>query len=114
MAPESAPAINPDIAPVPSVSTRVPSALAPADARSALRPAPTATARSARYHFFIDKLKVGGIRFGPPPRLFIEGLTYKPGDVVDQRLGIVFIGLDVTKKEIVFKDDLGTVIRRRY
>ena len=114
MAPESAPAINPDIAPVPSVSTRVPPALAPADVRSALRPAPTATARSARYHFFIDKLKVGGIRFGPPPRLFIEGLTYKPGDVVDQRLGIVFVGLDVTRKEIVFKDDTGAMIRRRY
>lgn len=113
-APESTPAINPNVAPGPSASTRVPPALAPADARSALRPAPTATARSARYHFFIDKLKVGGIRFGPPPRLFIEGLTYKPGDVVDQRLGIIFVGLDVTRKEIVFKDGTGTVIRRRY
>ena len=114
MAPESAPAINPNVTPGPSASTRVPPALAPADARSALRPAPTATARSARYHFFIDKLKVGGIRFGPPPRLFIEGLTYKPGDVVDQRLGIIFVGLDVTRREIVFKDGTGTVIRRRY
>jgi hypothetical protein len=111
-APESAMAINPNISPVPSAATRVPSALAPAVPRPA--PPPALTARNARFHFFIDKLKVSGIRSGPPPRLFIDGLTYKPGDVVDQRLGIVFIGLDVTRKEIVFKDDTGTLIRRRY
>ena len=112
LAPEAATAINPSVSPVPATPTRVPPVLAPAVTRATPRPA--LTARDARFHFFIDKLKVSGIRSGPPPRLFIEGLTYKPGDVVDQRLGIVFIGLDVTKKEIVFKDDLGTVIRRRY
>jgi hypothetical protein len=111
-APESATAINPKVSPVPSASTQVPPALAPADPRSALRPA--LTGRSSRFHIFVDQLKVGGIRVGPPPRLFIEGLTYKPGDVVDQRLGIIFVGLDVTNKEIVFKDDTGTMVRRRY
>ena len=111
-APEAAMAINPSVTPVPSAATRVPPALAPAVPRPA--PPPALTARSARFHFFIDKLKVSGIRSGPPPRLFIEGLTYKPGDVVDQRLGIVFVGLDVTRKEIVFKDDTGTMVRRRY
>jgi hypothetical protein len=111
-APESATAISPNVSPVPSASTRVPPALAPADPRSALRPA--FTGRSSRFNIFVDQLKVGGIRVGPPPRLFIEGLTYKPGDVVDQRLGIIFVGLDVTNKEIVFKDDTGTMVRRRY
>ena len=111
-APESAMAINPNVSPVPSASTRIPPVLAPAEPRSALRPA--LTGRNARFHLFVDKLKVGGIRVGPSPRLFIEGLTYKPGDVVDQRLGIIFVGLDVTNKEIVFKDDTGTMIRRRY
>jgi hypothetical protein len=110
--PESATANNPSVAPVTTTHPRVPPALAPADSRVAPRPA--LTARDARFHFFIDKLKVSGIRSGPPPRLFIDGLTYKPGDVVDQRLGIVFVGLDVTRKEIVFKDDTGTLIRRRF
>jgi hypothetical protein len=112
VAPAAATAINPSVTPVPTAHPRVPSALAPVDSRAAPRPA--LTARDARFHFFIDKLKVSGIRSGPPPRLFIDGLTYKPGDVVDQRLGIVFVGLDVTRKEIVFKDDTGTLIRRRF
>lgn len=113
--------ITPNVSPVPPSATLVPPTLAPAGPQPALAPAgpqpaqrPVLSKRDARFHFFIDTLKVSGIRFGPPPRLFIEGLVYKPGDVVDQRLGIVFIGLDVTHKVIVFQDDTGMIIRRRY
>lgn len=109
---ESIPAANQKAAPGPSASARVLPAPVPAGPPSA--PPPTLSGRSARFHLFVDKLKIGGIRFGPPPRLFIEGLTYKPGDVVDQRLGIIFVGLDVTRKEIVFKDGTGAMVRRRY
>jgi len=121
--PEVAPApealSTPNVLPVPRTATLVPPApagpqptLAPAGPQPARRP--VLSTRDARFHFFIDTLKVSGMRFGPPPRLFIEGLVYKPGDVVDQRLGIVFVGLDVTHKVIVFKDDTGAIIRRRY
>ena len=63
---------------------------------------------------FVEKLKIGGVRVGPPARLFLGGVTYKPGDVIYQPFGIVFVGVDPKTEELLFKDDTGTVIRRRY
>jgi hypothetical protein len=98
--------------PVPPDSTLVPSPGGPGAPKSAMSPA--ISGRNSRVYIFIEKLKVGGIRMGPPPRLFIEGLTYKPGDVIDQRLGIIFVGVNVSTRELVFKDRTGIVVRRRY
>ena len=75
---------------------------------------PAVVAPSQSFRIFIDRLKIGGVRVGPPARLFLGGVTYKPGDIVDQPLGIVFVSVDVTTQEIVFKDDTGAVVRRRY
>jgi len=47
-------------------------------------------------------------------RLFLGGVTYKPGDVIDEGLGIVFVSVDVTTQEVVFKDGTGAIVRRRY
>jgi hypothetical protein len=71
-------------------------------------------APSQQFRVFVDRLKIGGVRVGPPARLFLGGVTYKPGDVVDQTLGIVFFSVDMTAQEIVFKDSTGAVVRRRY
>jgi hypothetical protein len=113
--PEVAPApealITPNVLPAPA-STLVPHPPGPGAPKSAIPPA--GYGRNSRFYIFIDQLKIGGIRMGPPPRLFIEGLTYKPGDVIDQRLGIVFVGVNVSAKELVFKDRTGAVVRRRY
>lgn len=114
--PEVAPApeasITPNVLPVPPASTLVPRPPGLGAPKSAM--SPTISGRNSRLYIFIDQLKVSGIRMGPPPRLFIEGLTYKPGDVIDQRLGIVFVGVNVSTKELVFKDRTGAVVRRRY
>ncbi|HUJ45040.1 MAG TPA: hypothetical protein VLW52_15715 [Opitutaceae bacterium] len=89
-------------------------------APSATPAAPGAEAPAAvvqpnqRFRVFVDRLKIGGIRVGPPARLFLGGVTYKPGDVIDEGLGIVFVSVDVSTQEILFKDGTGAVVRRRY
>lgn len=90
-----------------------PAAAAQATPNNAAPPA-AVVAPTQRFRVFIDRLKIGGVRVGPPARLFLGGVTYRPGDVIDPSLEIVFFGVDVTAQEIVFKDGTGAVVRRRY
>jgi hypothetical protein len=101
----SATSTSPGGVPAPAAATQAtPNAAAPA----------AVVAPSQRFRVFIDRLKIGGVRVGPPPRLFLGGVTYRPGEVIDPSLGIVFVSVDVTAQEIVFKDGTGAVVRRRY
>lgn len=101
----SAASTAPGGVPAPAAATQAtPTAAAPA----------AVVAPSQRFRVFIDRLKIGGVRVGPPARLFLGGVTYRPGDVIDQSLGIVFVSVDVTAQEIVFKDGTGAMVRRRY
>ena len=93
-------------------STRGSTAVAPKAPSAAASPA--VVAPSQRFRMFIDRLKVGGVRVGPPARMFLGGVTYKPGDVIDQELGVVFVNVDVTAQEMVFRDGTGAEVRRRY
>lgn len=72
-------------------------------------PVPTALFRT-----FVDRLKISGVRTGPPARLFVDGVAYHPGDIMDRALGLVFVGVDTTTNEIIFKDATGAVVRRRF
>ncbi|HUL53223.1 MAG TPA: hypothetical protein VLT83_07435 [Opitutaceae bacterium] len=94
----------PGATPAPAAAPAAPGATAPA----------AVIAPSQSFRVFVDRLKIGGVRVGPPARLFLGGVTYKPGDVIDEGLGIVFVSVDVTTQEIVFKDGTGAVVRRRY
>ena len=67
-----------------------------------------------QFRNFVDHLKINGVRTGPPARLFVEGATCRPGDVLDRDLGVVFDGVDATTSEILFKDATGAVVRRRF
>ena len=67
-----------------------------------------------QFRTFVDHLKINGVRTGPPARLFVEGATCRPGDVLDRDLGVVFDGVDATTSEILFKDATGAVVRRRF
>ena len=66
------------------------------------------------FRTFVDRLKISGVRTGPPARLFVDGVAYHPGDIVDRSLGLVFVGVDAATSEIVFKDSTGAVVRRRF
>ncbi len=98
-------------------------------AAPAAQPAPAATAATApavkaapppppapspRFRAMIDRLKISGFRAGPPARLFVGGVTYQPGDTIDEGLGIVFTGFDAKAGDLIFKDGTGAEIRRHF
>ncbi|MDD2763236.1 MAG: hypothetical protein PHE83_04575 [Opitutaceae bacterium] len=101
--------IRSETAPAPVAAQVTPSSPPAAPAASAVISGP-----NPEFRTFVEKLKIGGVRIGPPPRLLLEGVTYKPGDVIYQPFGIVFVGVDAKTKELLFKDDTGAVVRRRY
>ena len=78
---------------------------------SAGRPAPRLVP-SPQFRALIDRLKISGFRAGPPPRLVIGGVTYLPGDVINDSLGVVFFAVDPKTGELVFKDSVGAELRR--
>jgi hypothetical protein len=69
---------------------------------------------SAAFRAFVDHVKIGGVRTGPPARLVVDGVACDPGDVMNRELGVVFVGVDADKNEILFKDATGAVLRRRF
>lgn len=75
---------------------------------------PTPAGPSPRFRAFVDQLKIGGFRVGPPARLFLGGITYNEGDVIDQDLGIIFAGVDPKTGEVMFKDGSGAALRRQF
>jgi hypothetical protein len=77
-------------------------------------PPPPPPEPTLQFRAFVDHLKINGVRTGPPPRLFVDGISCRPGDVLDHDLGVIFDGLDTTSDEIIFKDATGAVVRRRF
>jgi hypothetical protein len=69
---------------------------------------------SARFRAVVDQLKIGGVRVGPPARLFVGGVTYQEGDFIDGSLRVIFVGVDTKTNELVFKDANGAEVRRPY
>jgi hypothetical protein len=67
-----------------------------------------------RFRAFVDRLKIGGIRVGPPLRLFVDGVTLRQGDFIDGDLGVVFVGIDPATSELIFKDQTGAEVRRHF
>lgn len=79
-----------------------------------LKPSPpVAPDPSLQFRTFVDHLK-GAVRVGPPTRLIVNGLSYRPGEVIDPKLGVVFVGLDPETQELIFQDPTGAVIRRLF
>jgi hypothetical protein len=106
-------------------TTGSPSAATPSALPAVVAPVPTAPAAanpppapalvpSEQFRTFVDHLKIGGVRSGPPPRLFVDGVSYRPGEALDRGLGVVFVGVDANTNEIVFKDTTGAEVRRRF
>jgi len=69
---------------------------------------------SPQFHAFVDRLKIVGVRVGPPARLFVEGVTFRSGDVIDSGLGVVFAGVDSAANVLIFRDSTGAVVRRHF
>ena len=76
-------------------------------------PPPAALDPSLQFRTFVDHLKVA-VRIGPPTRLIVNDLSYRPGDVIDPKLGIVFVGVDTETKELIFQEPTGAIVRRLF
>jgi hypothetical protein len=108
----------PALSAVPPAAASPAPAVKPAAIASTLEmPTPAAPGPVAgpnpRVRAFVGQLKIGGLRPGPPARLFIGGITFKAGDVIDPSLGVVFVGVDSHTEELLFQDGTGMVFRRR-
>ncbi len=100
--------------PAAGVPAETPGALVPASPPALTSANPPPPVPTLLFRTFVDRLKISGVRTGPPARLFVDGVAYHPGDIVDRALGLVFVGVDVATSEIIFKDATGAVVRRRF
>jgi hypothetical protein len=110
--------------PPPGTIKPTPAAKAPALITSTSQVAPGVTATtvatnvdgdaSPAFRSWVAQLKIGGVFHGTPPRAFINGRTYRAGQVIDDAMGITFDHLDSDTKSIVFRDRGGATVSRRY
>lgn len=69
---------------------------------------------SLAFKAWVINLKIRGVRGGDAQRVFIEKISYVPGDVVNQQLGIIFTGYDETTRMLTFQDKTGATFERRH
>lgn len=60
------------------------------------------------------KVRIGGVRPGATPRVFIERTTYQKGDTVDKQLGISFENYESSTRMLSFKERSGAVMEIKY
>ena len=68
---------------------------------------------SMAFKAWVINLKIRGVRGGEAQRVFIGKTSYVPGDVVNQQLGIVFVGYDEATRMLTFADKTGATFGRR-
>lgn len=73
-----------------------------------------ATDASPAFRSWVAGAKIGGVFQGASPRVLINGRTVRAGTMVDESLSIVFDSVDTANKMIIFKDNSGAVVSRRY
>ena len=105
------PAITRGGAPVATKSTAITSVAPGVSATTELEAAPEA---SAEFRSFVANAKISGVFQGTPPRMFINGRLARAGEKVDEGLGIIFETIDVPKKLVIFKDESGAIVTRKY
>lgn len=96
-------------------------AKAPATAMTTVAPGLSATTHveaapeaTAAFRAFVTNAKVSGVFQGNPARAVINGKLARAGDLVDEGLGVRFQGLDADRRNLVFKDQSGATVSRRF
>lgn len=72
------------------------------------------SAAAAAFRVWIDGVRISGVVLGESPRAIINGRLVRPGDVVDASEGIVFDGVDVERKQVVFRNRTGLFASKPY
>ena len=61
---------------------------------------------------FLTSAHIGGVRAGDRPKLIMNGESYVPGDLVDDRFGLRFVG--IRDEKLAFKDENGIVYLKSF
>lgn len=69
---------------------------------------------SDAFRQFVTSLRINGVFQGENARAMLNGKMYHLGEVVDAKLGITFYKFDVEAKNLVFRDENGAIVTRRF
>jgi hypothetical protein len=85
----------------------------PASVVASVPVAPLPIPASPEFEAWVKRLKIGGVRAGANPRVFIGGIAYTPGELVNPSLKIVFEGYDSETRMLTFRDAAGAKVERK-
>ncbi len=66
------------------------------------------------FRSFVANAKIVGVIEADPAKMILNGRLARAGETVDAGLGVIFSGLDIEKRIILFKDKTGATVTRRY
>lgn len=81
---------------------------------SATTPVEAAPDATPEFRAFVVNARLSGVFQGDPARAVLNGRLVRAGEVVDAGLGITFVGLDSERRSLVFKDQSGATVARRF
>ena len=87
---------------------------AAAEAAEGPPPPPVIPDPSAEFVAWVEEVKIGGVREGANPRVFINGRTINLGEMVDLALEISFDSLDAQRNLVIFKDATGAMVAKKF
>lgn len=87
-------------------------------ARSLTNPEPvlveSAVSPRLEFLYWARGITVSGVRPGDAPLAFVDGVLYGLNDTVDHGLKITFAAVDTDQKILIFRDDSGALLGKRY
>ena len=72
------------------------------------------SAAAMAFRAWLAEVRIVGVVAGDSPRAIVNGRLVRPGDVVDASQGIIFDGLDLERKEVVFRTNGGLFAGKAY
>ena len=79
----------------------------------AVKVVPPPPQANPEFEAWVKRLKIGGIRAGANPRVFIGGTAYATGELVNPSLGIMFETYDPETRVLTFRDTSGAKVERK-
>ncbi len=68
---------------------------------------------AASFRAWVEHVKISGVRVSANPRILIGKVSFNQGDVVDEKLGIIFVGYDKERYLVRFQDSSGAILERQ-
>ena len=69
---------------------------------------------SAIFKAWVEGLKINGVSATDLPRILIDGTAYAAGELVNEPLGISFVGYEPATRLLIFKDKTGATVKHRH